>query len=325
MYKKESRYIDLHSDTITMLHYPNENLIKNKRMVSIPAMRQGGVLVQCFSAFVPTGFYPKPVRNALTWKSFNHIADKKDKLLQLHKDVLIPINKMQDIEACEKNGKVGALFTIEDAGIIGNNLENMQTAYNRGVRIASLTWNHKNTLAFPNSAKAKTMQRGLKPFGFEAVEEMNRLGIVVDVSHLSDGGFWNVAKASKKPFIATHSNSRFVTNHPRNLTDDMIKVLAEKGGVVGLNFAPDFLSSRKDKTSLIDDMVKHILHIRNVGGSGVLAIGTDFDGIHGKLEIGTPADMPLLEDALLKAGLSYEELDGMMKNNILRVFKEVWK
>lgn len=105
----------------------------------------------------------------------------------------------------------------------------------------------------------------------------------------------------------------------------MIKALAEKGGVMGLNFAPDFLSSRKDKTSRIDDMVKHILHIRNVGGSGVLAIGTDFDGIHGKLEISTPADMPLLEDALLKAGLSQDELDNMMKNNIIRVFKAVWK
>lgn len=325
MHKKGNRYIDLHSDTITMLHYPKENLIKNKRMVSIHAMQQGGVLVQCFSAFVPTGFYPKPVRNSITWKRFIHIADKKDKLLEIHKDILIPINKIQDIELCEKNEKIGALFTIEDAGIIGNNLENMQTAYNHGVRIASLTWNHENTLAFPNSAKPKTMQKGLKPLGFEAVEEMNRLGIIIDVSHLSDGGFWDVTKASKKPFIATHSNSRFVTNHPRNLTDDMIKALAEKGGVMGLNFAPDFLSSRKDKTSLINDMVKHILHIRNIGGSGVLAIGTDFDGIHGKLEIGTPADMPLLEDALLKAGLSPEELDNMLKNNILRVFKEVWK
>lgn len=325
MLKENTRYIDLHSDTITMLHYPKENLIKNKRMVNISSMKQGGTLVQCFSAFVPTGFYPKPVRNMLTWKSFSHIADKKDKLLQLHQDSLIPVHKIKDIELCEKSGKIGALFTIEDAGIIGNNLENIQKAYNRGVRIASLTWNHENTLAFPNSAKAKTMQKGLKPLGFEAVEEMNRHGIVIDVSHLSDGGFWDIAKTSKKPFIATHSNSRFVTNHPRNLTDDMIKALAEKGGVMGLNFAPDFLSSRKDKTSRIDDMVKHILHIRNVGGSGVLAIGTDFDGIHGKLEIGTPADIPLLEDALLKAGLSQDELDNMMKNNIIRVFKEVWK
>lgn len=324
MYEKENRYIDLHSDTVTMLHYPKENLFKNKRMVTIPAMQQGGTLVQCFSAFVPTGFYPKPVRNALTWKKFNQIADKKDSLLRLHQDVLLPINCVQDIARCAEEEKIGALFTIEDAGIIGNDLEKLQSAYARGVRIASLTWNHENTLAFPNSANTKAMQKGLKPLGFEAVQEMNRLGIVIDVSHLSDGGFWDVASKSQKPFIATHSNSRFVTNHPRNLTDDMLKCLGEKGGVTGLNFAPDFLSGRKDKTSLIADMVKHILHIRNVGGSGILSIGTDFDGIHGKLEIGTPAEMPLLADALLKAGLSHDELENMFQNNILRVFQEVW-
>lgn len=317
-------YIDLHSDTVTMLHYPKENLMKNKRMVSIPSMRQGGTLVQCFSAFVPTGFFPKAVRNTLSWKAFTHIADKKDKLLSLHEDALLPVTEFDYIALCEKSGKTGVLFTIEDAGVIGNSTQNLQKAYDRGVRIASLTWNHENTLAFPNSANREIMQKGLKPFGFEAVEEMNKLGIVVDVSHLSDGGFWDVAKKSEKPFIATHSNSRSVSDHPRNLTDDMIKALAEKGGVMGLNFAPGFLSGRKDKSSRIDDMVKHVLHIRNVGGSGVLAIGTDFDGISGNLEIAAPADMPLLTDALLKAGLSSAEVEDMMKNNVLRVFREVF-
>lgn len=308
-----------------MLHFPKENLTENKKMVSIPAMKQGGVLVQCFSAFVPTGFFPKPVRDSLAWKAFGSIADRKDKLLDLHKDEIIPIYTVDDIDSCSASGKIGALFTIEDLGVIGSDIEKLRTAYDRGVRIASLTWNHENTLAFPNSAKPVVMEKGLKAFGVQAVEVMNELGIVVDVSHLSDGGFWDVVKFSKKPFIATHSNSRAVTDHPRNLTDEMIKALAEKGGVMGLNFAPDFLSGRKGKVSRIDDMVRHIMHIRNVGGSGVLAIGTDFDGIEGKLEIGTPADMPLLEAALRKAGLNDEDLEKMWQRNIIRVFKETWK
>lgn len=322
---QNNRYIDLHCDTITMLHYPKENLADNKRMVSIADMKKGGTLVQCFSAFVPTGYFPKPVRNKMAWNCFNRIADKKDELLKLHSDMLVPVCCADDIELCRNNEKIGVLFTIEDAGVIGNDIAKLKTAYDRGVRIASLTWNHENTLAFPNSVKPTVMEKGLKPFGVQAVEQMDELGIVIDVSHLSDGGFWDVAKTSKMPFIATHSNSRAVTNHPRNMTDEMIKALAEKGGVMGLNFAPDFLSNRKDKQSKIKDMVKHILHIRNVGGSEVLALGTDFDGIHGKLEVGTPSDMPLLFDALLKAGLTQSEFDNMINGNIMRVFKEVWK
>ncbi|MFR5876584.1 MAG: dipeptidase [Eubacterium sp.] len=322
---QRNRYIDLHSDTITMLHYPKENLIDNKRMVSIADLKEGGALVQCFSAFVPTGYFPKFARDKMTWNRFNRIVDKKDALLKLHSDILIPVHNVDDIELCRNSNKIGALFTIEDAGVIGDDIAKLQSAYTRGVRIASLTWNHENTLAFPNSVNPDVMKKGLKPFGVQTVERMNELGIVIDVSHLSDGGFWDVVKMSKKPFVATHSNSRAVTNHPRNMTDEMIKALAEKGGVMGLNFAPDFLSSRKDKQSRINDMVKHILHIRNIGGSGVLAVGTDFDGIHGELEIKTPADMPLLFDALLKAGLTQSELDNMKSGNIMRVFNEVWK
>lgn len=308
-----------------MLRFPKENLTDNKRMVSISAMKQGGALVQCFSAFVPTGFFPKPLRDSLAWKAFCSIADKKDKLLELHKNELVPVSAVEDIDFCIAEGKLGALFTIEDLGVIGSDIEKLQTAYDRGVRIASLTWNHENTVAFPNSAKPSVMEKGLKPFGIQAVERMNELGMIVDVSHLSDGGFWDVVNFSKKPFVATHSNSRAVTDHPRNLTDEMIKALAEKGGVMGLNFAPDFLSGRKDKESRIEDMVRHVTHIRRVGGSDVLAIGTDFDGIEGKLEIGTPAEMPLLEAALKKAGLSDTELEKMWHGNVMRVFQEVLK
>ena len=316
-------YIDLHCDTITMMHYPKENLEHNKRMVDISGMQKGGTLVQSFSAFVPTGYYPKPFRNFLAWKRFGHIADKKDRLLRLHEKDLFPVLSAEDIERCKAEGRIGALFTIEDAGVIGSKVEHLEEAYRRGVRIASLIWNHENTLGFPNSPKEEIMQRGLKPFGVEAVQKMNELGIVVDVSHLSDGGFRDVAKISKKPFIATHSNSRAMTNHPRNMSDEMIRTLAEKGGVMGLNFAPAFLMEQ-GRESRIEDMVRHVLHIRNVGGRGVLALGSDFDGISGKLEVDTPAKMPLLADALQKAGLTESEMEDMWYKNICRVFHDVW-
>ena len=319
------KYIDLHADTVTMLHYPKENLEKNKRMVTLDAMQQGETAVQCFSAFVPTGFFPKPFKDTLVWKRFNRIADKKDMLLKQHSDMLMEVTKADDIVLCTENGKTGVVFTIEDLGVIGRDADKLDIAYNRGVRIASLTWNHENTVAYPNSKKADIMNKGIKPFGFEMIEKMNEMGMVIDVSHLSDGGFWDCIKHSKQPIIATHSNSRAMTNHTRNLTDAMLKALADKGGITGLNFAPDFLSGRKDKRSLAEDMVRHILHIRKIAGSSVLALGSDFDGISGKLEIATPADMPALADVLMKGGLSQSELEDMFYNNALRVFREVWK
>lgn len=318
-------YIDLHSDTITMMHCPMENLERSRRMVNIERMRRGYTQVQCFSAYVPTGHYPKAVRRVLPWRRFCFIADKKDWLLKRHSDVLFPILSTGDLDSCSEAGKIGVLFTIEDAGVIGKCERRLDEAYERGVRIASLTWNHENTLGFPNSRDASVMKKGLKPFGARMVEKMNDIGIVVDVSHLSDGGFWDVVRISKKPFVATHSNSRNLTGHPRNLTDDMIRALAEKGGVMGLNFAPAFLTEDGKRESRIRDMVRHVLHIRNVGGSGVLAIGSDFDGITGNLEIGTPARMPRLAHALKKAGLTVSEIEAMWQGNVRRVLGEAWR
>lgn len=318
-------YIDLHCDTITMLRRPRENLERNKRMVTIQAMQEGSVLVQSFAAFVPTGYYPKFMKKHQPWKRFCKIADKKDELLGIHKDILYPVLCGRDIDICKENKKIGVLFTIEDSGVFNKEIGRIKEAYQRGVRIANLTWNHTNTIGAPNSVKKKVMEQGLTTFGIEVVEEMNRLGIIVDVSHLSDGGFWDVVKHCKTPFIATHSNSRAITKHPRNLTDEMIRTLSERGGVMGLNFAPHFLSDRGDHTSRMEDMALHVMHIRKVGGSQVLAIGSDFDGIHGDLEIATPAQLPLLARLLRRKGLTETELEAMWYGNVCRVVREVWK
>lgn len=367
------KYLDLHSDTITMMHYPKENLVDNKRMVTIPGLQEGGAWIQCFSAFVPTGYFPHLCKDAFVWKRFCDIADKKDRLLELHSSLLAPITLWADVERLEEEGKkldigrraeeekkagigrleeegkkpdaerqekdkncssaevredggkIGVIFTGEDLGVIGSDMRKLDIVFQRGVRIATLTWNHENALGFPNSMKTQVMQSGLKPFGVEVVRRMNELGMIIDVSHLSDGGFWDVARISKKPFIATHSNSREITDHPRNLTDAMIRAIANSGGVIGLNFAPHFLSDRGDDTSRIRDMLRHIRHIRSVGGSDVLAIGTDFDGIHGHLEIDSPEKIPLLAQALIKCGMKETELEKMFYKNALRVCREVWQ
>ena len=167
------------------------------------------------------------------------------------------------------------------------------------------------------------MNKGLKPFGKEAVEYMNQLGIAVDVSHLSDGGFWDVADILSTPFVASHSNCRALCPHPRNLSDEMLHCLADHGGVVGLNFCPAFLDDSEQGT--ITAMLTHLRHMIRVGGIDCVALGTDFDGIHGKPEISGAHQMPVFFQAMEQNGFTPYEIEKIGWNNALRVIKDVIK
>ncbi len=152
---------------------------------------------------------------------------------------------------------------------------------------------------------------------------MNTLGMIIDVSHLSDGGFYDVARYSKKPFVASHSNSRTICNHSRNLTDDMIRTLSEKGGLTGINFEKTFLLQGGSKSS-VKDMVKHINHIRNIGGIDVIGLGSDFDGIDPKnLEIRSMGEIDKLIIELQREGYHDSDIEKILYKNALRVIKEV--
>ena len=205
----------------------------------------------------------------------------------------------------------------------------------------TLTWNYPNELGWPNLEqpgqgvdresfrpdfrKANTTQ-GLTETGIAFVEEMERLGMIVDVSHLSDAGFMDVLRVSKKPFVASHSNARSVCGWVRNLTDDMIRLLAEKGGVTGLNFCPAFLTDVPDGEATygsIDAIVEHAKHIVKVGGIDCLGLGTDFDGIKTHDELPDASCMPLLVNAFEKGGFRASEIDKILSGNVLRVYKEV--
>ena len=314
--------IDLHCDTL-MKVAKTGNLDENEKShVSLRGLRDGGVALQCFADFVPTGIFPKPVRKVATAAMFNSFYKKYQKMMVFHNDILFPVLKKEDLDKCGVDGRIGVLLTIEDGGVLGDRIENVKKFYDKGVRLVTLTWNHENAIGFSNSYEAEIMNKGLKPFGKEVVAEMERLGMVVDVSHVSDGVFWDVAELATKPFLASHSNARTVCGHKRNMTDEMIRALADKGGVMGLNLGPEFVGAVEGVTRL-EDLVAQILHIRNVGGSGVLALGSDFDGIHGALDIAGPQDWPRLEGALKEAGLSDDELDGMWYQNAERVLRAV--
>lgn len=321
------RMIDLHCDTLWRLSRPDGlwghrgTLLENPYSVDVKRLEKADALVQAFAVFFMNGYIPASKREDWAyWTAKRRIRSYHRWCLQTG-GRLQPVRSFEDIRYCEEHRCVGSLLTLEDAVPVGTSLKRLHQFYDSGVRMITLTWNNENTVGYPNSREKSVMSKGLKPFGKMLVEEMNDLGMVIDVSHLSDGGFWDVARRSRKPFVASHSNARAVTSHPRNLTDEMIRVIAEKGGVIGLNFCPGFLSGKNIST--INGMLHHIYHIYQVGGEDVLALGSDLDGISGRIQLDSCDKIPLLAKALKRYKMSERVLEKMWNRNALRVFHEV--
>ncbi len=322
------KYIDMHCDTLMPFVTGGDyNLYSNDKQVDFVKMQKGDALAQFFAVFFPKmEMFAQRGIEMNDDLYFKLLTDGFYRDVEKHSDIIAWAGNAADIEKNAKEGKMNAILTIEDGRFINDNLDKIKMVYDKGVRAISLTWNFENCFGWPNSKDADIMGKGLKPFGIEAIQYMNDLGIIVDVSHLSDGGFYDVAKYSKKPFVATHSNARSVSPHQRNLTDDMLKILGETGSVTGLNFCPQFMDADINATHTpISNIVKNAKHIVNVGGIDCLGIGTDFDGIGGTQEISNAAMMPLLWDALKKEGFHESEIEKIAYKNVMRVIKESMK
>ena len=318
-------FVDMHCDTLMQSWFRNKkDIYKTSTMLDIKRLRQGGAKAQFFAIFLQSMRMKRMLGPFMIsddryieklMKTFYHT-------LREHEDVIAFAGNYQDLEKNWKAGKISAILTMEDGRAVQGKMERLKEFYDRGVRLLGLTWNYANCFGYPNSRDVTVMKKGLSDFGKEAVEEMNRLGMIIDVSHLSDGGFWDVAAISKKPFVASHSNARALCDHTRNLTDEMIRAVGNAGGVIGLNQCPEFLYPGSTENRL-EDMVAHLQHIRNVGGRETAALGSDFDGIGGKLVIGGPQDYEKLASALVRAGFSEEEIEEIFYKNVERVIKDV--
>ena len=324
-------YIDLHCDTVSVMEqkhlthiFPNQNT-----MVDIERLSEAKAALQVFAMWMMNDSLPENAERLdipcmITGEEQGEIQMKLfAETLEQYREVLRPVRCYADYEANRRDGVVSAMLSMED-GYVVRNLDNLRYYYERGVRLITLTWNYENSIGYPNSAIPEVMRRPLKPFGREVVSQMNRLGMLVDVSHLNEGGFYSVAETSVKPFVASHSCCMALAEHRRNLTDDQLRTVAEKGGVVGINFCPRFLTDDGKQESRLADIIRHIEHMRQVGGEDILAIGTDFDGVKGKLEIGCPADLDRMFDALRDTyGYSEKLLDKLARENAERVLKDV--
>lgn len=309
--------IDMHCDTILRLIERNEgSLYENNGSVDIKKLKKAGSYAQFFAMFVELKRHKEPFKFCLD------AIDRFYTELEKNKEDIAFAASIGDYKKNRDDGKISAFLTIEEGGVIEGKLSNLRNVYRLGVRLMTLTWNYPNEIGYPN-ARPETMNMGLTDFGKEVVGEMNRLGMIIDVSHLSDGGFYDVAKYSAQPFVASHSDARACKNHTRNLTDDMIRVLSDKGGVTGINFEKSFLGD--SNMSKVSDMVRHIEHIRNVGGIEVIGIGTDFDGISSGLEIENSSELYKLQDALNKHGFSDDDIEKIFYKNTERVINDVLK
>ncbi len=322
-------YIDMHCDTLMRAYMDKKNDIFElpERMLDVKRLRKGGARAQFFAMFM----LPESMREELK-ECFPEDMEYLKALLEIyhntigrHEDVVAETTDLSQYTENNRCGKISGILSVEDGRAVAGKMENLRWLRKIGVRMMAPLWNHENCFGFPNSDDSVIMQKGLTVFGKEAISVMNDLGILIDVSHLNNGGFWDVVKLTQKPFVASHSNCRAIASHRRNLSDEMIRALANKGGVMGLNFYGPFLNAdASGMESRIPQMIRHVKHMINVGGSDTPAIGTDFDGMNGDFEISECSKMQLLFEAMEREGFTMEEIEKIAYKNVERVIKEVF-
>jgi membrane dipeptidase len=250
-----------------------------------------------------------------TYKSFHKIHRMFINELRKSSDHIVLCLNGRDIENAEARGKAAALLSVEGGGVICGSLEILRELYDLGVRMMTLTWKGRNAIG---DGAQVNKAGGLTTFGKMVVADMERLGMIVDVSHISETGFWNVAETATKPFVASHSNSRALCDHIRNLTDEQFEAIAKTGGLVGINFAAGFVKNGKAD---IDALVDHIDHMMSLGGEKVLSMGSDFDGASMTEGLEGLEKVSVLSEKLLQRNYRQESIERILYGNAFDFMK----
>lgn len=328
---KSFTVVDAHCDTVDrIMQGVDLGVRSNQGHIDIPRLREGGVDVQVFACCIGrTGSqYALP---------YAKLATDMLNALQIHfqkhsGDITIALTP-EDIRKAENQGKIAAILDIEGGRAIEDSLDNLKKFYNSGVRLMTITWNSNN---WADASQEPPKHNGLNDFGKEVIKEMNRLGMIIDVSHSSDKTVWDVLETSSDPILASHSCVKAICNHPRNLSDELIKAISNGGGVICVNFYSVFIDQvfkdRREKGDLkqqpppMSKVLDHIDHIVRVGGIDCVGLGSDFDGMNPPpIGLEDVSKMPKITEELLKRGYSVEEAGKIMGGNFLRLFNQVCK
>ncbi|WP_010250356.1 dipeptidase [Acetivibrio cellulolyticus] len=306
---------DAHCDTITKIMEINSNLHTSNCHIDIARMKKIGNFVQTFAAYIDPAY-----SQAYAMKRAMQIIDRFYNEIEIYKDDIMLCCNYKDIQKAISDGKIAAMLSIEGGEALQGDLGALRNFYRLGVRSICLTWNFRNEIA--DGVKDGETGGGLTPFGKKLIKEMNNLGMLVDLSHISEKGFWDVIETTDKPIIVSHSNARVICSHARNLYNDQITAVAKNGGVIGINLYPDFLNDTGRAT--ITDIIKHIEHIISLAGADHIGMGADFDGIEK-----TPEDINGVEainaifEELGKLNYSNEVIEKFAGGNFLRLVKDL--
>lgn len=326
------KIIDMHCDTLSIMCSDRQQgktygIDNTSNQITLSRMQQSDYLLQNFAVYVNLSETESPLSKAL------ELIDLFYTELGKHTDTIRPVSSYADIKENMENGIISALLTGEEGEITLGQPEYLRILYRLGMRMMTLTWNYENSLGFPNlklpasdvegSSYCFCKNQGLKESGIQMLAEMEQLGMIIDVSHLSDAGFYDVLNHTTKPFVASHSNARSVCPAVRNLTDDMIRKLAERGGITGINFCKDFLGKPASSQNYLDQAVVHMKYLINLGGEDFVALGSDFDGIPVYHDFADCSVMPKLVHTMKKAGLTPTQIEKICYKNTLRIYREL--
>ncbi len=313
---QETIVVDGHQGTLFDVLYGARNLgEEGPGHVDLPRLRKAGVRLSILTAFLADRRYPRRgVRTGLEYiDAFRSLGDLPGAMLCTNSD---------QVEEARRQDKVGFMLGFEGGEFLDASIEALRMFARQGLRLLTLTWSERNELA--DGAAESGTRGGLTTFGKNVVRECGRLGVMVDVSHISEGGFWDVIDMAEAPIVASHSNCHAIYGHPRNLTDDQLKSIAETGGVVAITLNPEYLAIDGGDITL-GTVCDHVLHALEVAGEDHVALGSDFDTFTGDVPLNGVDELPFLTAELLKRGVSGKALAGVLGGNWMRVIRAICK
>lgn len=283
-------FFDLHCDTITSAMQRSVDLTNGYLDISFPKNEEIKRHCQCFAIFCPDTIKGEDAFNYYTMAKHYFC----DQLLE-YPQYFEQVHSAEDIDGITAKGKTAAILTVEGGRVLGGKIKRLEKLRSDGVKMMTLTWNGENEIG-----KGSTEQSfGLKPFGIDVIKEMERIGMIIDVSHLSDAGLSDVLKNVDCAVAASHSNIRSVCGHRRNLTDEYFKEIIKRGGIVGINFYKGFLNDNEEQSSL-GDIIKHIEKMLSLGGENTVCMGSDYDGCDVVDGIKKLNEVPKLHNLIIK-------------------------
>ena len=307
---------DMHCDTLYRAYTENSTLFNDSFHISFAKADYIRPYIQCLAVWIPDEY-----RGERAWELFCGCVSKLRE--QLAGTDILWCRTADDIrKVCENKGQ-GIILTVEGGAVLGGELSRIRMLHDEGVRMMTLTWNGRNELGDGIMEKDDL---GLSEFGKAAVREMERVGIIVDISHAGEKLFHDTAMTAERPFLASHSNIRAVTPHKRNLTDEQFRKLVSMGSLTGLNFCADFLARENDAGEILQpsgmyDIIKHTGYMLSLGGGKSIAMGADFDGANIPQDIAGIESMDRLHE-LFEEHFGSEITEDIFFGNAYRFFTE---